>query len=73
MYRKAVCPSDGVTLSCNSSTSDTIIFMFLGMVLISDDHRWHTGFCLWTLVLCLVFRFIGKSRPPERALTVPTG
>ncbi|XP_037077775.1 Na(+)/H(+) exchanger beta-like [Pollicipes pollicipes] len=46
-------------VSMASSTSDTIIFMFLGMVLISDDHRWHTGFCLWTLVLCLVFRFIG--------------
>ncbi|XP_037077442.1 Na(+)/H(+) exchanger beta-like, partial [Pollicipes pollicipes] len=42
-----------------SSTSDTIIFMFLGMVLVSKDHHWHTGFSLWTLVLCLVVRFIG--------------
>ncbi|XP_043201773.1 sodium/hydrogen exchanger 2-like isoform X2 [Amphibalanus amphitrite] len=42
-----------------SSTSDTIIFMFLGMVLVSDDHKWHTGFALWTLVLCLVVRFVG--------------
>ncbi|XP_064113705.1 LOW QUALITY PROTEIN: Na(+)/H(+) exchanger beta-like [Macrobrachium nipponense] len=42
-----------------SATSDTIIFMFLGMVLVSDDHVWHTGFVLWTVSLCLVFRFIG--------------
>lgn len=42
-----------------SATSDTIIFMFLGMVLVSDDHVWHTGFVLWTVFLCLVFRFIG--------------
>lgn len=40
-----------------SSISDTIIFMFLGMVLVSDEHRWHTGFCLWTLALCLLVRF----------------
>ncbi|XP_069692630.1 Na(+)/H(+) exchanger beta-like isoform X1 [Periplaneta americana] len=42
-----------------SSTSDAIIFLFLGMVLVSDSHVWHTGFVLWTLVLCLVCRFLG--------------
>ncbi|XP_068238479.1 probable Na(+)/H(+) antiporter nhx-9 [Palaemon carinicauda] len=42
-----------------SATSDTIIFMFLGMVLVSDDHVWHTGFVLWTVFLCLIFRFFG--------------
>lgn len=42
-----------------SSTSDAIIFLFLGMVLISDKHVWHTGFVLWTLILCLVCRFAG--------------
>ncbi|KAK7085535.1 hypothetical protein SK128_027390 [Halocaridina rubra] len=42
-----------------SATSDTIIFMFLGMVLVSDEHMWHTGFVLWSVGLCFIFRFIG--------------
>ncbi|XP_059350409.1 Na(+)/H(+) exchanger protein 7-like isoform X2 [Daphnia carinata] len=42
-----------------SSTSDCIIFLFLGMVLVNDVHEWHTGFVLWTLLLCLVVRFLG--------------
>ncbi|KAI9561927.1 hypothetical protein GHT06_012889 [Daphnia sinensis] len=42
-----------------SSTSDAIIFLFLGMVLVNDVHEWHTGFVLWTLLLCLVVRFLG--------------
>jgi len=42
-----------------SSTSDAIIFLFLGMVLVSDKHVWHTGFVVWTLILCLVCRFAG--------------
>ncbi|KAK8751685.1 hypothetical protein OTU49_009773, partial [Cherax quadricarinatus] len=41
-----------------SATCDTIIFMFLGMVLVSDDHVWHTGFVLWSIVLCFIYRFI---------------
>lgn len=43
-----------------SSTSDAIIFLFLGMVLVNDVHEWHTGFVLWTLFLCLVVRFLGN-------------
>ncbi|KAK6627647.1 hypothetical protein RUM44_010126 [Polyplax serrata] len=42
-----------------SSTSDAIIFLFLGMVLVSKRHVWHTGFVLWTLLLCFLCRFIG--------------
>ncbi|XP_045619242.1 probable Na(+)/H(+) antiporter nhx-9 isoform X2 [Procambarus clarkii] len=42
-----------------SATCDTIIFMFLGMVLVSNDHVWHTGFVLWSIVLCFIFRFVG--------------
>ncbi|KAF2364530.1 Cation/H+ exchanger [Trinorchestia longiramus] len=41
-----------------SATSDTIIFMFLGMVLVHDRHVWQTGFVLWTLILCFVIRLI---------------
>ncbi|XP_045104907.1 sodium/hydrogen exchanger 2-like isoform X2 [Portunus trituberculatus] len=42
-----------------SATSETVIFMFLGMVLVSDDHLWHTGFVLWSVFLCFLYRFIG--------------
>ncbi|XP_042226062.1 probable Na(+)/H(+) antiporter nhx-9 isoform X1 [Homarus americanus] len=42
-----------------SATSDTVIFMFLGMVLVSDEHEWHTGFVLWSVTLCFIYRFIG--------------
>ncbi len=45
-----------------SSTSDAIIFLFLGMVLVNDVHEWHTGFVLWVLFLCLVVRFLGNHR-----------
>lgn len=42
-----------------SSTSDSIIFLFLGMVLVNDTHQWHTAFVLWVLFLCLAVRFTG--------------
>ncbi|GAB6019688.1 hypothetical protein CHUAL_001243 [Chamberlinius hualienensis] len=41
-----------------SATSDCIIFLFLGMVLINDEHEWQTGFVLWSVVLCLIYRFL---------------
>ncbi|XP_013773485.2 Na(+)/H(+) exchanger protein 7-like [Limulus polyphemus] len=40
-----------------SAVCDTIIFLFLGMVLVNDGHIWHTGFVLWTTALCLIARF----------------
>ncbi|XP_069103686.1 Na(+)/H(+) exchanger protein 7-like [Argopecten irradians] len=45
-----------------SSTSDCIIFLFLGIALFSpnlfDSKNWHPGFILWTLFLCLLYRFL---------------
>jgi len=41
-----------------STTSDCIIFLFLGLSLVSDHHHWNTGFALWNVLLCLVVRFI---------------
>ncbi|KAG0726644.1 Sodium/hydrogen exchanger 2 [Chionoecetes opilio] len=41
-----------------SATSDTIIFMFLGMVLVSDRHQWHTGFVMWSVFFCVFYRFV---------------
>lgn len=40
-----------------SAICDTIIFLFLGMVLINDHHVWHTGFVLAATVLCFIYRF----------------
>ncbi|XP_022246177.1 sodium/hydrogen exchanger 2-like [Limulus polyphemus] len=40
-----------------SAICDTLIFLFLGMVLVNDNHIWHTGFVLWTVALCLIARF----------------
>ena len=34
--------------------------MFLGLALVRQDHVWHTGFTLWTIFFCLVYRFISE-------------
>lgn len=36
-----------------------MIFLVLGLVIVNDSHIWHTGFVLWTLLLCVVYRFLG--------------
>ncbi|XP_067140099.1 Na(+)/H(+) exchanger protein 7-like [Centruroides vittatus] len=40
-----------------SAICDTIIFLFLGMVLINDEHVWHTGFVFTAAALCFIYRF----------------
>jgi len=44
-----------------SSTMDCIIFLYLGMALVTKEHNsnWHTGFVTWSVVYCLIVRFIG--------------
>ena len=42
------------------ATSDCIIFMFLGLAVVLNEHAWHTGFVLWAMGLCLIFRFASK-------------
>ncbi|XP_052785004.1 sodium/hydrogen exchanger 4-like isoform X1 [Mya arenaria] len=41
-----------------SNTSEIIIFLFLGLKTVTTHHVWNTGFVLWTLLLCVVYRFI---------------
>ena len=47
-------------ISMLSSTMDCIIFLYLGMALLDlkDNAYWWFGFIMWTLVFCLVVRFI---------------
>ncbi|XP_046455205.1 sodium/hydrogen exchanger 3-like isoform X1 [Daphnia pulex] len=42
-----------------SSSSETIIFMFLGVNTVNDQHDWNTAFILLTILFCSVFRAIG--------------
>ncbi|XP_014790242.2 sodium/hydrogen exchanger 1 isoform X1 [Octopus bimaculoides] len=41
-----------------STATEIVIFLFLGLALVEPNHEWHTGFVLWTIFLCLVYRFI---------------
>ena len=47
-------------LSDYSAANDCIIFLFLGIELVTSVHDWHTGFALWSLLFCLFYRFIGQ-------------
>ncbi|XP_075153035.1 na[+]/H[+] hydrogen exchanger 2 isoform X15 [Haematobia irritans] len=42
-----------------SSSSETIIFMFLGVATVNNNHVWNTWFVLLTILFCSVFRVIG--------------
>ncbi|CAG7716525.1 unnamed protein product [Allacma fusca] len=42
-----------------SSSSETIIFMFLGVSTIHDKHNWNWSFVIATVVFCTVYRIIG--------------
>ncbi|XP_058980789.1 uncharacterized protein LOC101896141 isoform X16 [Musca domestica] len=42
-----------------SSSSETIIFMFLGVATVNNNHVWNTWFVILTIVFCSVFRVIG--------------
>ncbi|KAG8247587.1 sodium:proton antiporter activity protein [Homalodisca vitripennis] len=42
-----------------SSSSETIIFMFLGVATVSDQHDWNTWFVVLTITFCSFYRAIG--------------
>ena len=46
-----------------SGSSETIIFMFLGVATIHDDHEWNWAFICLTILFCTIFRVIGKLYP----------
>lgn len=49
------------TMKMLSSSSETIIFMFLGVATVNNNHDWNTWFVLLTIVFCSVYRIIGKN------------
>lgn len=42
-----------------SSSSETIIFMFLGVATIHDEHDWNWWFVILTILFCTIFRGLG--------------
>ncbi|KAK3921707.1 Sodium/hydrogen exchanger 3 [Frankliniella fusca] len=42
-----------------SSSSETVIFMFLGVATVNKNHDWNTWFVILTIFFCSVFRAIG--------------
>lgn len=42
-----------------ASIMETIIFMFMGLSTVSDEHSWNTGFVVITLLSCTIYRIIG--------------
>lgn len=43
-----------------SSSSETIIFMFLGLATVNANHEWNTWFVVLTIIFCSVYRALGK-------------
>ncbi|KAL1517186.1 hypothetical protein ABEB36_000983 [Hypothenemus hampei] len=42
-----------------SSSSETIIFMFLGVATVHKNHDWNTWFVILTILFCSVYRVLG--------------
>ena len=42
-----------------ASIMETIIFIFMGISIVSDHYSWNTGFVIITLISCSLFRLIG--------------
>ena len=55
-----------------ASASETIIFIFLGIVTVQENHDWNWGFVGFTILFASLFRAIGKYRLLYLTLFVPT-
>lgn len=42
-----------------ANSSEAIIFVFLGVCTVNDQHHWNTAFVALTIIFCLVYRTIG--------------
>ena len=44
----------------HSSSSETLIFMFLGVAVVNESHEWNTQFVFLTLIFVSVYRTVGE-------------
>lgn len=42
-----------------ASSSETIIFLFLGVSTVNDNHEWNTWFVIMTIFFCTLYRTVG--------------
>jgi sodium/hydrogen exchanger-like protein 3 len=42
-----------------ANSSEAIIFVFLGVCTVNDNHHWNTPFVVLTIIFCLLYRTIG--------------
>ncbi|XP_029671998.1 probable Na(+)/H(+) antiporter nhx-9 isoform X2 [Formica exsecta] len=47
------------TMKMLSSSSETIIFMFLGVATVNNTHNWNTWFVVMTILFCSIYRVVG--------------
>ncbi|KAL6444192.1 hypothetical protein ACFW04_001847 [Cataglyphis niger] len=47
------------TMKMLSSSSETIIFMFLGVATVNNTHNWNTWFIVMTILFCSIYRAVG--------------
>lgn len=47
-------------LKMMSSSSETIIFMFLGVATVNSRHDWNTCFVVLTIIFCSFYRTVGE-------------
>ncbi|XP_036140482.1 probable Na(+)/H(+) antiporter nhx-9 isoform X2 [Monomorium pharaonis] len=47
------------TMKMLSSSSETIIFMFLGVATVNNAHNWNTWFVVMTILFCSIYRAVG--------------
>ena len=43
-----------------ASVAEAVIFMFLGISVVSGNHVWNTAFVFLTVIFCLLYRAIGN-------------
>lgn len=44
----------------SSSVTETIIFLFLGLVLVNTKYVWNTSFVIFSTFYCIIARFVSK-------------